>query len=77
MSQVVTDKGIEKISPVVLVLLDGWGIASPGVGNMFSRSRWPHLYNYLQQYPAAALASLPVLIILAQYLIGKLAVAKK
>ncbi len=59
MSQVVTDKEIEKISPVVLVLLDGWGIASPGVGNMFSRSRWPHLYNYLQQYPAAALASLP------------------
>lgn len=59
MSQAVTDKEIEKISPVVLVLLDGWGIAPPGVGNMFSRAHWLHLYNYLQQYPTAALASLP------------------
>ncbi|HPD07695.1 hypothetical protein KBI31_00325 [Patescibacteria group bacterium] len=57
MSQVVADNKMKKISPVVLVLLDGWGIAPPSIGNMFSRAHWPHIYNYLQQYPIAALAS--------------------
>ena len=48
MSQVVTDKEIEKISPVVLVLLDGWGIASPGVGNMsvsYTHLTLPTIYS--------------------------------
>ena len=43
---------------VVLILLDGWGIAKPGLSNIFAQSVWPNLFDYLQQYPLAALAGL-------------------
>lgn len=47
----------KKISPVVLILLDGWGIAPLGIANAFTDSKWPNLKEYLQQYPLAALAA--------------------
>jgi len=45
-----------KVSPVVLILLDGWGIAPPGLHNAFTETKWPNLRDYLQQYPLTALA---------------------
>ncbi len=44
-------------SSVVLVLLDGWGIAPPGPGNLLASLSLPNLSDYLQQYPLAALAT--------------------
>ena len=45
-----------RISPVVLILLDGWGIAPSGPGNILSSTPQPNLSDYLRQYPLTALA---------------------
>ncbi len=47
----------KKISPVVLILLDGWGIAPFSIVNVFADGKWPNLKEYLQQYPLAALTT--------------------
>ncbi|HNZ51455.1 MAG TPA: hypothetical protein PKK28_02125 [bacterium] len=44
-------------SSVVLVLLDGWGVAPPGPGNLLTNLALPNLSDYLQQYPLAVLAT--------------------
>jgi bisphosphoglycerate-independent phosphoglycerate mutase (AlkP superfamily) len=46
-----------RISPVVLILLDGWGIAPSGPGNFLSNTPQPNLSDYLRQYPLTALVA--------------------
>lgn len=37
--------------PLVLAILDGWGIAPPGPGNAVTQARTPNLDRFRQQYP--------------------------
>ncbi|MBI2459643.1 MAG: 2,3-bisphosphoglycerate-independent phosphoglycerate mutase [Parcubacteria group bacterium] len=43
--------------PVVLMVLDGWGIASAYTGNAISQASTPNLKSYLAKYPALVLAA--------------------
>lgn len=38
--------------PVVLAILDGWGVAPPNQGNAISEARTPNFDKYLRNYPA-------------------------
>ncbi len=42
---------MNKISPVVLVVLDGWGVAPPSIGNAISLAKTPNYDNFLVNYP--------------------------
>lgn len=41
--------------PVVLVILDGWGVAPPSDGNAITRASTPNFNHYIKQYPTGAL----------------------
>ncbi|MCR4279843.1 MAG: 2,3-bisphosphoglycerate-independent phosphoglycerate mutase [Candidatus Komeilibacteria bacterium] len=41
--------------PVVLVVMDGWGIEAAGPGNAISLAKTPHLDSYITNYPTASL----------------------
>jgi 2,3-bisphosphoglycerate-independent phosphoglycerate mutase len=41
--------------PVVLVILDGWGIAPDAPGNAISKASTPNMDHYLQAYPSTKL----------------------
>jgi|GEM_PF-285270 bisphosphoglycerate-independent phosphoglycerate mutase (AlkP superfamily) len=41
--------------PVVLLLLDGWGIAPAGAGNAISTAKTPVFLNLIKEYPSALL----------------------
>src|SRR3989338_9839741 len=43
--------------PVVLVVLDGWGVANAYAGNAISRSKTPNLDSYVAKYPAMLLTA--------------------
>lgn len=43
--------------PIVLLILDGWGIAPPGPGNALSLSNTPNYHKYRATYPHAQLFS--------------------
>jgi len=40
---------------IVLIILDGWGIAPEAPGNALSQAQIPHLKKYIASYPAAKL----------------------
>ncbi len=40
-----------RVRPVVLVILDGWGIARPNRGNAVTRAKTPVLHNLMRCYP--------------------------
>lgn len=40
---------------VVLLVLDGWGIATPGAGNAIHRAETPNIDSLISTYPSAAL----------------------
>ena len=40
-----------KKKPVMLMILDGWGIAPPGPGNAADLARTPHLDSYFARFP--------------------------
>ncbi|PIS41140.1 MAG: phosphoglycerate mutase (2,3-diphosphoglycerate-independent), partial [Candidatus Kerfeldbacteria bacterium CG08_land_8_20_14_0_20_42_7] len=44
-----------KLKPVVLLILDGFGIAPPSRGNAISIAQMPHMDSYIQHYPVMAL----------------------
>lgn len=44
-----------KIRPVVLIVLDGFGIAPPSRGNAISIAAMPNIESYIQHYPVMAL----------------------
>jgi 2,3-bisphosphoglycerate-independent phosphoglycerate mutase len=41
--------------PVVLLILDGWGVAPDTQGNAVTRARLPHFLNYIKHYPVMTL----------------------
>lgn len=41
--------------PVVLIVIDGYGVAAPSRGNAISLARTPHLDRLMQQYPTVTL----------------------
>src|SRR3990167_4831466 len=41
--------------PVVLIVLDGWGITTPYSGNAISQSNTTNINGYLVKYPSATL----------------------
>lgn len=41
--------------PVVLIILDGWGVAPDSDGNAITRAKIPNYLNYLKNYPASLL----------------------
>jgi len=43
--------------PVVLMVLDGWGIATPYAGNAISQANTPNLTGYLAKYPSMSLVA--------------------
>ena len=44
-----------KINPVVLIILDGWGVAPPGDGNAMSQAKLPNFNRFVKTYPAMTL----------------------
>ncbi len=45
------------IRPVVLVILDGWGIAPEGIGNAISRAVLPYFHSISASFPHTSLAA--------------------
>lgn len=45
------------MKPLVLMILDGWGIAPAGPGNAASVARTPNLDRYFREYPHTSLAA--------------------
>lgn len=43
--------------PVVLMVLDGWGITTPYAGNAISQAKTPNLNSYMAKYPCLALVA--------------------
>lgn len=48
---------MDEVSPnfVILVVLDGWGIAAPGPGNAISQSETPNMNKFYASYPHTSL----------------------
>jgi 2,3-bisphosphoglycerate-independent phosphoglycerate mutase len=44
-----------KNRPVVLIILDGWGVAPEAPGNAISQAKTPHFDKYVSTYPAMTL----------------------
>jgi 2,3-bisphosphoglycerate-independent phosphoglycerate mutase len=44
-----------RVSPCVLIILDGWGIAPPGGGNAIASAKTPHLDRYWSDGPHSVL----------------------
>jgi 2,3-bisphosphoglycerate-independent phosphoglycerate mutase len=44
-------------TPLVLTILDGWGIAPDAEGNAITRAETPHMQHFLREYPAMTLAA--------------------
>ncbi len=47
--------GNEKLGPVVLLILDGWGITSASDGNAVSQAETPNFRDLVKKYPATKL----------------------
>jgi 2,3-bisphosphoglycerate-independent phosphoglycerate mutase len=45
------------VKPIVLLILDGWGIAPPGPGNAISLAHLTHIPQYWNSYPHTELAA--------------------
>ncbi|MDD2758406.1 MAG: 2,3-bisphosphoglycerate-independent phosphoglycerate mutase [Patescibacteria group bacterium] len=46
-----------KYKPVVLIILDGWGVAPDSDGNAITRANTPNLDNYAKNYPVMTLTA--------------------
>ncbi len=46
---------MSEIKPIVLCIINGWGIAPPYVGNAVTASKLPNIKKILSQYPATVL----------------------
>src|SRR3989344_1858015 len=44
-----------KNRPVVLAILDGWGVAPDSPGNALTRAKLPNFKRFLHEYPAMTL----------------------
>lgn len=52
------NKIIGRLKPLVLLLIDGWGIAPKSEANALSGAKTPVFLNLIQEYPVASLKSL-------------------
>lgn len=48
---------MSKTKPVVLAILDGWGVAPDGDGNAITRAKLPNFNRYVKEYPAMTLSA--------------------
>jgi len=46
-------KNIKDYLPMILVILDGWGMASPSAGNAVTLSKTPTINGLMKKYPNA------------------------
>lgn len=46
---------INRPKPVVLIILDGWGVAPPSAGNAISQAKTPYINKLIKSYPALTL----------------------
>jgi len=46
-----SNKPVKNILPIILVILDGWGIASPSAGNAIALSKTPTMNGLIKKYP--------------------------
>jgi 2,3-bisphosphoglycerate-independent phosphoglycerate mutase len=46
-----------KNKPVVLIILDGWGVAPDTEGNAITRANTPYFLNYIKNYPVMTLSA--------------------
>jgi 2,3-bisphosphoglycerate-independent phosphoglycerate mutase len=53
--QVAQESPTEERSPLVLLVLDGWGVAPPSRGNAISIARTPHMDKLMSVYPTMTL----------------------
>lgn len=44
-----------KIRPVVLIILDGWGVAPPSDGNAVTQAKLPNFNRFIKTYPAMSI----------------------
>lgn len=51
------DKGQNRRTPLVLVILDGYGIAPPGPGNAITLAHKPHFDQLMKEFPSTQLAA--------------------
>ncbi len=56
--------------PIVLIILDGWGIAPDASGNAISRAKTPHFDKYVATYPSMRLAASGAYVGLSTHLPG-------
>ncbi|OGF28245.1 phosphoglycerate mutase (2,3-diphosphoglycerate-independent) [Candidatus Falkowbacteria bacterium RIFOXYA2_FULL_47_9] len=47
----------KKIKPLILIILDGWGIAQPGKGNALSQAKIPTMLGLAKHYPHTELCA--------------------
>jgi 2,3-bisphosphoglycerate-independent phosphoglycerate mutase len=57
MSDVNNNLSSRRPKPVVLIILDGWGVAPPAKGNAVALARTPFIDNLVKTYPAMTLAA--------------------
>lgn len=51
------DQKLIRPKPVILVVLDGWGIAPPYAGNAISSAKLPNFDKFVSHYPVTALSA--------------------
>jgi 2,3-bisphosphoglycerate-independent phosphoglycerate mutase len=51
------NKNKKKIGPVVLLILDGWGVAVAGGGNAIAQAQTPNFKELVAKYPATILST--------------------
>ena len=44
-----------EVNPIVLIILDGWGMAPPSDGNAITQAKLPNYNYYLQNFPHSQL----------------------
>src|SRR3989338_7532927 len=48
---------LKNIKPLILIILDGWGIAPPGPGNAITLARTPNMDSLAKHYPYTELCA--------------------
>ncbi len=51
------DKSINRLKPIVLIILDGWGIAPPSHGNAITLAKTPNFSKLISSYPTMSLSA--------------------
>ena len=60
----------QRPKPVLLIILDGWGVAAPSATNAITVAKTPNLDSYLEEYPVVNLAASGLAVGLPEGVIG-------